>query len=67
MAELFCIKSAVLVQKMGKVRIFVQSLYRGVSDQSQLGREVEGDALLKPFGRRIACLHSTGADFALLL
>ena len=59
--ESFGVDPAVLVQKMGKARIFVRSLYPGVSDQSQLGREVARDALFTAFGRRIAYLHSTKA------
>jgi len=42
--ELFGVDSAVLLQKMGKARIFVRALYPGVSDQKQLGREVARDA-----------------------
>ena len=52
---------AVLGQQMGKARIFVRSLLPGVSDQSQLGREVARDALFTASGRRIAYLHSTKA------
>ena len=59
--ESFGVDPAVLVQKMGKARIFVRSLYPGVSDQSRLGREVARDALFTAFGRRIAYLHSTKA------
>ena len=59
--ESFGVDPAVLVQKMGKARILVRSLYPGVSDPSQLGREVARDALFTAFGRRIAYLHSTKA------
>ena len=59
--ESFGVDPAVLVQKMGKARIFIRSLYPGVSDQSQLGREVARDAIFTAFGRRIAYLHSTKA------
>ena len=59
--ETFGVDLAVLVQKMGKARIVVRSLYPGVSDQSQLGREVARDALFTAFGRRIAYLPSAKA------
>ncbi len=59
--EAFGVDPAVLVQKTGKSRILVRSLYPGVFDQSQLGREMARDALFTAFGRRIAYLHSTKA------
>ena len=59
--EAFGVDPAVLVQKMGTARILVRSLYPGVSDQRQLGREVARDALFTAFGRRIAYLHSAKA------
>ena len=57
----FGVDPAALVQKMGKARILVRSLYPGVSDQKQLGREVARDALSTAFGRRIAYLDSAKA------
>ena len=57
--EAFGVDPATPVQKMGKVRILVRSLYPGGTDQSQLGREVARDALFTAFARRIAYLHST--------
>ena len=59
--EAFGVDPAVLVQKMGNARILVRPLYPGVSDPSQLGREVARDALFTAFGRRIAYLHSAKA------
>ena len=59
--ESFGVDPAALVQKMGKARILVRSLYPGVSDPRQLGREVARDALFTAFGRRIAYLHSAKA------
>ena len=59
--ESFGVDPAALVQKMGKARILVRSLYPGVSDQKQLGREVARDALFTAFGRRIAYLDSAKA------
>ena len=47
---------------MGRARILVRSLYPGVSDRRQLGREVARDALFTAFGRRIAYLHSAKAS-----
>ena len=46
---------------MGKARILVRTLYPGVSDQKQLGREVARDALFTALGRRIAYLDSAKA------
>ena len=59
--EAFGVEPAALVQKMGTARILVRSLYPGVSDERQLGREVARDALFTAFGRRIAYLHSAKA------
>jgi len=59
--ETFGVDPAVLVQKMGNARILVRSLYPGVSDERQLGREVVRDAIFTAFGRRMAYLHSARA------
>ncbi|MES2830384.1 MAG: carboxylesterase/lipase family protein [Pseudomonadota bacterium] len=59
--EAFGVDPAVLVQKMGGARVLIRSLYPGVSDEGQLGREVARDALFTAFGRRIAYLHSAKA------
>lgn len=59
--EAFGVDPAVLLQKMSRSRILLRSLYPGVSDERQLGREVARDALFTAFARRIAYLHSAKA------
>ena len=59
--EAFGVDPAALVEKMGKARILVRSLYPGVADARQLGRDVARDALFTAFARRIAYLHSARA------
>lgn len=57
----FNVDPAALVRKMGGARKLIGALYPGVSDQSQLGREVARDAVFTAFARRIAYLHSPKA------
>ena len=59
--EAFGVDPAVLLQKMSRSRILLRSLYPGVPDERQLGREVARDALFTAFARRIAYLHSAKA------
>ncbi len=60
-AVAFGIDPAALVAKLGAARILVKPLYPGVTDASQLGREVVRDVVFTAFARRIAYLHSTRA------
>ena len=56
----FGIEPAQLVQQLGKARVVVRSLYPGVADDAQLGREVARDVVFTAFARRIAFLHAAG-------
>ncbi len=60
-AVAFGIDPAALIAKLGAARILVKPLYPGVTDASQLGREVVRDVVFTSFARRIAYLHSTRA------
>lgn len=57
----FGVRPAQLVQQLGRGRVLVRSLYSGVADDAQLGREVARDAVFTAFARRIAYLHSRKA------
>lgn len=59
--EALGVAPAILLQKMGRRRLLVRSLYPGVTDERQLGRQVEQDTLFAAFGRRISYLHSAKA------
>jgi len=54
----FGIQPAALVQKLGATRIAVRPLYRGVTDDAELGRQVVRDVVFTAFARRIAVLQS---------
>lgn len=58
----FGIQPEELVQQLGKARVVVRSLYSGVSDDRQLGREVARDVVFTAFARRIAYLHRRKAQ-----
>ena len=57
----FGLDPAALVKKLGKARILVGPLYPGISDDSELGRQVVRDVAFTAFARRIAVLHSPRA------
>lgn len=57
----FGIQPEQLVQQLGKARVVVRSLYPGVVNDSQLGRDVARDVVFTAFSRRIAYLHSRKA------
>jgi para-nitrobenzyl esterase len=57
----FGIEPAVLVQKLGAARIVARPLYRGVTDDAELGRQVVRDVVFTAFARRIAVLQSERA------
>ena len=57
----FGIQPAVLVQKLGAARVVVRPLYRGVTDDAELGRQVVRDVVFTAFARRIAVLQSERA------
>ena len=53
----FGIQPAALVAKLGGAKNLVRRLYPGVSEDSELGRQVARDAVFTAFARRIAYLH----------
>jgi para-nitrobenzyl esterase len=57
----FGIQPAQLIKKLGAGGILVRPLYRGVTDDAELGREVVRDAIFTAFARRIAVLHAAKA------
>jgi para-nitrobenzyl esterase len=60
-AEAFGLDPAQIVQRLGAGKVLLKPLYPGVSDPSQLGREVVRDLVFTAFARRIAYLHSQSA------
>lgn len=60
-AVAFGIDPAALIGRLGAARIAIKPLYPGVTDPSQLGREVVRDVVFTAFVRRIAYLHSARA------
>lgn len=57
-ATAFGLDPAQVVARLGASKILLTPLYPGVSDTSQLGREVVRDLVFSAFARRIAYLHS---------
>ncbi|MEP6906479.1 MAG: carboxylesterase/lipase family protein [Pseudoxanthomonas sp.] len=57
----FGVDPAMVVQKLRAGKFLLRQLYPGVTDESQLGREVVRDAIFTSFARRIATLHSQSA------
>ncbi len=57
----FGIDPAALVKQLGVARILVRPLYRGVSDDAELGRQVVRDVVFTAFARRIAVLQAQRA------
>jgi para-nitrobenzyl esterase len=60
-AVAFGVDPAKLVARLGAAKILVRPLYPGVTDPSQLGREVVRDVVFGAYARRIAYLHSARA------
>lgn len=60
-ATAFGVDPAVIIQKLGVAKIAVKSLYPGVTDNEQLGREVIRDLIFTSFTKRMADLHSARA------
>ena len=48
----FGLEPVALVEKLGKARILVKSLYRGVADDAELGRQVLRDVAFTAFAQR---------------
>ncbi len=60
-ATAFGVDPAVVVEKLRAGKFLLKSLYPGVTDDSQLGRETVRDVIFTSFARRIAYLHSQTA------
>lgn len=57
----FGINPATLIEKMGLLKIAVKPLYPGVTDNSDLGRQLIRDLVFTSFAKRMADLHSAQA------